>query len=108
MGFVGRLTYNYADRYMAEVNVGYNGTEQFAEGHRFGLFPAVSVGWVPTLEPWYPKNDFLSFLKLRASYGEVGNDQLGANRRFYYLPNTWNLNQGGYWLGNGDGSAPNT
>ena len=108
MGFVGRVTYNNADRYMAELNVGYNGTEQFAEGRRFGLFPAVSAGWVPTLEPWFPKNDVLTFLKIRASYGEVGNDQLGANRRYYYLPNTWNLNQGGYWLGNGDGSTPNT
>ena len=66
------------------------------------------MGWVPTLEPWFPKNDFLTFLKLRASYGEVGNDQLGASRRYYYLPNTWNLNQSGYWLGTSDGSAPNT
>ena len=108
MGFVGRATYNYADRYMAEVNVGYNGTEQFAEGRRFGFFPAISAGWVPTLEPWFPQNDILTFLKIRASYGEVGNDQLGASRRYYYLPNTWNLNQGGYWLGNGNGSAPDT
>lgn len=108
MGFVGRATYNYADRYMAEVNVGYNGTEQFAEGRRFGLFPAFSAGWVPTLEPWFPKNDILTFLKIRASYGEVGNDQLGASRRYYYLPSTWNLDQGGYWLGNGNGSAPDT
>ena len=108
MGFVGRVTYNYADRYMFEVNVGYNGTEQFAKGHRFGFFPAVSAGWVPTLEPWFPKNDWLSFLKIRASYGEVGNDQLGASRRFYYLPNTWTLTQGGYWTGDSDGSAPNT
>ena len=108
MGFVGRVTYNYADRYMAEVNVGYNGTEQFAKGHRFGFFPAFSAGWVPTLEPWFPKNDWLSFLKIRASYGEVGNDRLGASRRFYYLPNSWTLSQGGYWTGNSDGTAPNT
>ena len=107
MGFVGRVTYNYADRYMAEVNIGYNGTEQFAEGHRFGCFPAFSAGWVPTLEPWFPQNEWFTFLKIRASYGEVGNDQLGASRRFYYLPNTYNLNQGGYYLGNSDGSAPN-
>ena len=109
MGFVGRVTYNYADRYMAEVNIGYNGTEQFAEGRRFGFFPAVSAGWVPTLEPWFPKNDWLTFFKVRASYGEVGNDQLGqaASRRYYYLPNTWNLNQDGYWLGSGDGTSPN-
>ena len=107
MGFVGRVTYNYEDRYMAEVNVGYNGTEQFAEGRRFGWFPAYSIGWVPTAENFFPENDILTFLKIRASYGEVGNDQLGGNRRFYYLPNTYNLDQGGYWLGNSDGSSPN-
>ena len=92
---------------MAEVNVGYNGTEQFAEGRRFGWFPAYSIGWVPTAEDFFPENDILTFLKIRASYGEVGNDQLGGNRRFYYLPNTYNLDQGGYWLGNSDGSSPN-
>ena len=108
MGFVGRVTYNYDDRYMAEVNMGYNGTEQFAEGKRFGFFPAVSAGWVPTLEPWFPSNEWLTFLKIRASYGEVGNDQLGASRRFYYLPSTYSLNQSGYWLGSSDGSAANT
>lgn len=107
MGFVGRVTYNYKDRYMAEVNVGYNGTEQFARGRRFGWFPAYSIGWVPTSEKFFPENDILTFLKIRASYGEVGNDQLGGNRRFYYLPNTYNLNQGGYWLGNSDGSSQN-
>ena len=108
MGFVGRVTYNYDDRYMAEVNVGYNGTEQFAEGMRFGLFPAFSAGWVPTNEPWFPKNDILTFAKIRASYGEVGNDRLGGSRRYYYLPNTYNLNQGGYYLGNSNGSSQNT
>ena len=88
MGFVGRVTYNYDDRYMAEFNMGYNGTEQFAEGRRFGFFPAISAGWVITKEPWYPRNDILTFAKIRASYGEVGNDQLGGSRRYYYLPNT--------------------
>lgn len=108
MGFVGRVTYNYDDRYMAEVNVGYNGTEQFAEGQRFGLFPAVSAGWVPTAEKWFPQNDIFTFMKIRASYGEVGNDRLGAARRYYYLPNTYYLNQTGYYLGNGNGSSANT
>ena len=108
MGFVGRVTYNYDDRYMAEVNVGYNGTEQFAEGKRFGLFPAISAGWVPTAEEWFPKNEIFTFMKLRASYGEVGNDRLGAARRYYYLPNTYYLNQAGYYLGNSDGSSANT
>lgn len=109
LGLVGRFTYNFADRYMAEVNMGYNGTEQFAKGMQFGLFPAFSVGWVPTLEPFYPKNNFLSFLKIRASYGEVGNDLLGGTgRRYLYLPNTYNLGQGGYWLGTSDGTSPNS
>lgn len=108
MGFVGRVTYNYDNKYMAELNAGYNGTEQFREGKRFGLFPAISVGWVPTAEKFYPKNDFLTFMKIRASYGEVGNDQLGGSRRYYYLPNTYNLNQSGYFLGNSDGSVQNT
>ncbi|MBQ8421663.1 MAG: TonB-dependent receptor [Bacteroidales bacterium] len=108
MGFVGRVTYNYDDRYMAEVNVGYNGTEQFAEGQRFGLFPAISAGWVPTAEKWFPQNDIFTFMKIRASYGEVGNDRLGAARRYYYLPNTYYLNQTGYYLGNGNGSSANT
>ena len=108
MGFVGRVTYNFDDRYMAEVNLGYNGTEQFAEGKRFGLFPAISAGWVPTLEPWFPKNDFLTFLKIRASYGEVGNDQLGGSRRYYYLPNTYTINGTGYYIGKTDGSSTST
>jgi TonB-linked SusC/RagA family outer membrane protein len=108
VGLVGRVTYNYMNRYMAEYNVGYNGTEQFIEGKRFGFFPAFSVGWVPTSEEFFPKNDVLTFIKLRASYGEVGNDQLGGSRRYYYLPNTYNLGQGGYWFGNSDGSSQNS
>lgn len=99
VGLVGRVTYNYDDRYMAEFNVGYNGTEQFAKGKRFGLFPAYSIGWVPTNEAFFPENKYLTFLKFRLSYGEVGNDQLGNNRRYLYLPNTYLLNQGGYWWG---------
>lgn len=106
MGLVGRVTYDYQQRYMLEFNMGYNGTEQFAEGKRFGFFPAFSVGWVPTNEPFFPKNEWLTFLKFRASYGEVGNDQLGGSR-YLYLPNTYNLNQSGYYLGVSDGSSPN-
>lgn len=109
MGLVGRVAYNYADRYMAEFNAGYNGTEQFAQGNRFSLFPAFSAGWVPTLEPFFPENNMLTFLKIRGSYGEVGNDLLGGTgRRYLYLPNTYNLNQGGYYLGTSDGTSPNS
>jgi len=105
IGLVGRVTYNYAERYMVEMNMGYNGTEQFAKGKRFGYFPAYSVGWVPTSEKFFPKNQIVTFIKIRGSYGEVGNDQLGNNRRYLYLPNTYLLNQGGYWWGN-SGNTP--
>ena len=105
IGLVGRVTYNYAERYMVELNMGYNGTEQFAKGKRFGYFPAYSVGWVPTNEKFFPKNQIVTFIKIRGSYGEVGNDQLGNNRRYLYLPNTYLLNQGGYWWGN-SGNTP--
>ena len=104
MGLVGRVTYDYNQRYMAEFNVGYNGTEQFAKGNRFGLFPAFSAGWVPTNEKFIPRNDWVTFVKIRGSYGVVGNDGLGG-RRYLYFPNTYNLNQGGYYWGNAIGTA---
>ncbi|WP_276485632.1 SusC/RagA family TonB-linked outer membrane protein [Paraflavitalea pollutisoli] len=106
MGLVGRVAYNYAERYLLEVNVGYNGTEQFLEGKRFGLFPAYSAGWVMSNEKFFPKGPVFSFLKLRASYGEVGNDQIG-NRRYLYLPSTFNTGQAGYYWGSSNGSAVN-
>jgi TonB-linked SusC/RagA family outer membrane protein len=108
MGLVGRVTYDYKQRYMAEFNMGYNGTEQFAEGNRFGFFPAFSAGWVPSNESFFPTNQWLTFLKLRGSYGEVGNDQIGTGTnapRYLYLPNTYNLNQSGYYFGSATDSA---
>ncbi len=90
--YVGRLVYDYAGRYLAEISAAKNGTENFAPGRRFGYFPAYSIGWVPTAEKFFPKNKILSFLKLRGSYGEVGNDQLSGdfltnpNSRFLYRP----------------------
>ena len=102
LGLVGRITYNYNECYLLELNIGYNGTEQFRKGMRFGFFPAYSAGWVPTNEKFFPQNPWLSFAKIRASYGEVGNDRLGSrnSRRYLYLPNTYILNQNGYWWGN--------
>jgi TonB-linked SusC/RagA family outer membrane protein len=109
-GFVGRLKYNYKEKYLAEANVGYNGTEQFAPGRRFGFFPAYSAGWVVTNENFIPKTDWLTYLKIRGSYGEVGNDQLvvsGVTRRYLYLPSTFNTGQTGYYWGNSNGSVVN-
>ncbi len=84
-GLVGRVTYNYKLRYLAEFNMGYNGTENFAPGKRFGFFPAFSLGWVVSEEKFYPKNELVSYIKLRGTYGEVGNDKIGGDR-FLYLP----------------------
>jgi TonB-linked SusC/RagA family outer membrane protein len=87
-GIVGRATYDYQSRYLVEFNLGYNGTENFAIGKRFGFFPAYSLGWAPTEEPFFPKNDIITFLKIRGSYGEVGNDKVGGDR-FLYRPTAY-------------------
>lgn len=85
MGVSGRLMYGYRDRYMAEFNFGYTGSENFKIGHQFGFFPAVSVGWNISEESFLKKNaKWLDLFKIRYSYGEVGNDNFGANR-FPYL-----------------------
>lgn len=97
MGVVGRVTYNYANRYMLEYNVGYNGSENFAEGKRFGFFPAYSAGWTFTEEPWLRSligSDVLSYGKFRFSYGLVGNDRM--SQRFLYLPDKYVMNNYGY------------
>lgn len=98
-GIVARVTYDFKKRYLAEVNIGYNGTENFAPGRRFGFFPAYSLGWVLTEEPFWPKNEVLTFFKVRGSYGEVGNDRIGGDR-FLYLPTSYVSEAGQYYFGN--------
>ncbi|MFD1140906.1 TonB-dependent receptor [Larkinella insperata] len=83
LGVAARATYAYDERYLAEVNMGYNGSEQFAPGHRYGFFPAVSAGWVISNERFLKNNRLLTNLKLRASYGKVGNDKMGSARFLY-------------------------
>lgn len=105
-GIVGRITYDYANRYLAEFNMGYNGTENFRAGKRFGFFPAFSLGWVLSEENFFPKNDAVSFIKIRGSYGEVGNDKIGGER-FLYRPTAYVFNSASgnnndncaYWFG---------
>lgn len=82
IGFAGRFTYSYADRYFGEVNMGYNGSEQFAKANRFGFFPAYSLAYLISNEPFWNKT-VVNNLKLRASYGLVGNDQMGGERFLY-------------------------
>lgn len=103
-GLVGRLTYDYKNRYLVEYNAGYNGTENFAPGNRFGFFPAYSLGWVLSEEPFFPKNKLVSFIKLRGSYGEVGNDRIGGSR-FLYLPSAYTYSSQAYYWGEVGSSA---
>ena len=91
-GISSRLTYGYKDTYMVDLNFGYTGSENFAKGHRFGFFPSVAVGWIPTNYEFVKKAlPFLNFLKLRASYGTVGNDKI-TKKRFPYLTIVERLN----------------
>ena len=83
IGTAARLTYGYDDRYLLELNMGYNGTEQFAPANRFGFFPSVSVGWIASNEAFLKNNPVITWLKFRASYGMVGNDSMGGNRFLY-------------------------
>ncbi|MCK9413759.1 MAG: TonB-dependent receptor [Prolixibacteraceae bacterium] len=98
VGLVGRGTYNYGLKYFLDLNVGYNGSENFAVGRRFGLFPAVSAAWQMTREKFMRNLPFVNYLKLRGSFGIVGNDQIGG-RRFLYLPDTYSISSGGYNFG---------
>ena len=89
--WVGRVTYNYATRYLLEFNLGRNGSENFPVNSRFGWFPAISAGWVVTNEPVVENligKNTLSYMKLRTSYGQVGNDIMGSTR-FMYFPSEY-------------------
>lgn len=93
-GIATRLTYGYKSKYFVEFNAGYNGSEQFAKGNRFGFFPAYSAGWIISREKFWENVNHIHFLKVRGSYGEVGNDRIG-NDRFLYLDDI-NVVGGGY------------
>jgi TonB-linked SusC/RagA family outer membrane protein len=96
IGLVGRVTYNYASRYLFDFNVGRNGSENFAPGKRYGTFPAASVGWLVTEEPWMKEQKVISYLKFRYSYGLVGNDYMGNDRRFLYTSPEYTVVNGYY------------
>lgn len=84
-GFAGRVSYAFDNRYLAEVNFGYNGSENFAKGHRFGFFPSAAIGYNISEEKfWEPVKDAINILKIRGSWGLVGNDRI-HDYRFLYL-----------------------
>tara|TARA_R110001592_G_scaffold361272_1_gene671568 strand:- start:18353 stop:21412 length:3060 start_codon:yes stop_codon:yes gene_type:complete len=81
MGYAGRVEYDYDSKYLAEFNMGYNGSENFAPGNKFGFFPAVSLGYVLSREKFMePLSSVVKFLKIRGSAGLVGNDKIGGSR----------------------------
>jgi TonB-linked SusC/RagA family outer membrane protein len=105
IGLVGRVTYNYQSRYLLDLNMGYNGSENFAPGKRYGLFPSASLGWIVTSEKFMENQKVITYLKLRYSYGLVGND---GSSRFLYIPGSFTIVGGasGYdsnWTSQGRG-----
>lgn len=108
LGLSGRATYSYDNRYFAEFNFGYNGSERFAESERFGFFPSAGVAWSISNEKFFENvKPTVNNLRLRATYGLIGNDAIGApSDRFFYLSNV-NMNDAGKAasFGSGVGSA---
>ncbi len=101
MGFFGRVNYDYKGRYLIEASGRYDGSSRFAKGHRWGLFPSVSAGWRISEENWFaPAKEVVNNLKLRASFGSLGNQNVG-----YYdylrLVTITNIGSGGYTFGEG-------
>lgn len=96
-GLAARATYGYNERYLLELNLGYNGSETFSKESRFGLFPSYGVGWVASNESFFePLKNVIQFLKFRGSYGIVGNSSIGG-RRFAYISTVASTN--GYSFG---------
>ena len=95
LGVSGRFTYAYDERYFSEFNFGYNGSERFAKSERFGFFPSFGFGWYMSNEDFMSStSDVITKLKLKSTYGLVGNDQIGsAEDRFFYISQV-NLNDG--------------
>lgn len=97
-GLVSRATYNYDDKYLFEANLGYNGSENFPTHKKYGFFPSVSAGWVATNEEFMKPVKWISLLKIRGSYGQVGNDKYGAETnttdRFLFFQNSYTTGTG--------------
>ncbi|RIJ48064.1 SusC/RagA family TonB-linked outer membrane protein [Maribellus luteus] len=95
-GLSGRFTYSHNEKYFSEFNFGYNGSERFAKKERFGFFPSAGLGWIVSKEDFFtPWTDKINVLKLKATYGLVGNDAIGSvDDRFFYISQV-NLNDGG-------------
>lgn len=99
VGLVARATYGYRNKYLLDLNVGYNGSENFAPGkNRFGVFPSISGAWVASSEDFMSHQNIVDYLKFRVSWGRVGSD-VGNKTRFMYMPGLWSENSSGYSFG---------
>ena len=99
-GLAGRFTYNWNYRYFVDFNFGYTGSENFAPGNQFGFFPAFALGWMVSNEKWFePLTKTIDMLKLKGSYGKVGNDDIGGQRRWVYESTIVGTGDQGWWFG---------
>jgi TonB-linked SusC/RagA family outer membrane protein len=101
MGINGRVTYGFNNRYFAEANFSYQGSEQFKKGNRYGFFPSISAAWLVSNEEFLKNSNSVNYLKLRASVGQVGNNVYGygAGNQYLFL-DTWNSDAQQTQLGN--------
>ncbi len=97
--YVGRLGYDYKQKYLIKFDAAYNGSDRFSANRRYGFFPAVSAGWVLSEENFMKKVDFVSLVKFRGSYGLTGNDKIGSNFTYYYQQ-TYSSSGGQVFFGN--------
>ena len=100
-GYSGRVTYDYASKYLVEFNFGYNGSERLAAGHRFEFFPAVSAGWVASSEKfWEPISKYINHFKIRGSYGLVGSDAFASGAPHFLYQNNIGIGSAhNFWTG---------
>ncbi len=106
-GIVSRTTYNYKEKYFFEFNASYNGSEAFAPGYQYGFFPAISGAWTISKEDFLSNISWINNLKIRGSYGQVGNDNVSGSGRFLFLTD-FNIQTGGavFGLPNSTVSSP--
>lgn len=100
--FFGRVNYNYNDRYLIQATVRWDGSSKFGVNNRWGFFPSVALGWRISQEEFFPKDSFINNLKLRASWGQLGNENALGYYDFLALISTYNTMYQGYVRGNGD------
>ena len=108
--FFSRVAYNYNDRYLAEFNIRHDGSSRMPKSHRYATFPSVSAGWIVTNEKFFPENKVVNYLKLRASWGKLGNQEIGdyayeatmAANYNYYFGNTSSIGMAENMVANSD------